>query len=296
MKKVWLLITVLLIYGCGGGGGGGSTEAQPPSDLTGNVVVNIIDGTQKAEVNSALKAEVGMAPRALALPPAARLRLVITNPHIKIDSKAYKKIIDGNMVSTLNLEFPIANGYVFELVTYTQDTVNPPAVTPVVVNRILQYAKDTVDITSSGAVVNLTLQPITATFTISDPVISGDLLNTVSSIPSPTPLQPAWKLFQSTTDILNALHSTSGATTNHATDKALIASTAGQLCVQGEFYINNNLLDTNGTLTILDTDTVTPVPHTAEHNSGWTLNYPNPEFGDAPYCVTLNLIPVVINP
>jgi hypothetical protein len=157
---------------------------------------------------------------------------------------------------------------------------------------MLKHAKaSSVNITTSGATVNLTLAPIVADFDLPNPTYSGETLNLIAQLPQPTPLQTLWNLVLSTSPIVNALHST---TPNHS-ERTPIVLTPGTLYAQGEFYINKSLLDTTGTLAILDsTNTGNSVAHTAESYLDWTFNYPNPEFGDPDVSVPLLLVDVDI--
>lgn len=288
MKKVWLLITVLLLVGCGSSttvsnvsesqpGSGGIIEVGPETP-TGSVVVNISDNGTKTDA---------------AAPAATRVRLVISNSGLRFSgaTTTYKVIVDGAIVPSITgLAFPVANGYVFEVVTYIPQAVQPGG-TPTV-NRMLKYAKaSNVSITRSGGEVNLTLAAIEANFTLPNPTYSGETLNLTAQLQQPTPLQTRWNLVLSASPIINALHST---TPTHS-EKAPIVLTAGTVYAQGEFYINKSLLDATGTLTILDsTNTANSVTHTAENYLDWTFNYPNPEFGDPDVSAPLNLVGVTI--
>jgi len=67
----------------------------------------------------------------------------------------------GNKVT--GLKFPIAKGYVFELVTYAP---RPVGTTTATVNRMLKYSKTSnVAISAADTSVDLDLEAITATFT-----------------------------------------------------------------------------------------------------------------------------------
>jgi hypothetical protein len=77
------------------------------------------------------------------------------------------------------------------------------------------------------------------------------------------------------------LHSPSGLSTTYNSLKAPYVLTPGFLYGQGEFFINSALLDLTGALTIVDPTTLQSVTHSAEKNTSWTFNYPNPDFGDS---------------
>ncbi len=294
MKMVWFLIAMLLLAGCGVGPsstnvfngtgsstGSGGTEVTPGTP-TGNVIVNITSSDEQKDVERTVKAQ----------PAPTKLRLVITNPSLQVNGSAYTVIVDGAMVSSITLAFPVANGYTFQVVTYTPQGVQPGG-SPTV-NRMLKYAIATpVNITPSGATVNLSTTPIVANFTLPNPTYSNQSLVITANIPAPTPLQTTWNLFISTSPIIYALHTTT--LPIHNGIRAPIVSSAGTLYAQGEFFIKNSMLDTAGTLTILDsTNTSNTVAHTAEDYHNWTFNYPNPEFGDPDLSVPLDLVPVTI--
>jgi len=291
MKKIWLLIGMLLLVGCGldsnstnvtngtgaPPGSGGPIEVGPGTP-TGSVVVNITAVDAKATDEKTAEAQ----------PAATRLRLVVTNPGLTVSGSAYKVIVDGSIVSSITLALPVANNYTFQVVTYIQGG------TPQV-NRMLRYAKASpVSITPSGATVNLSTTPIVANFTLPNPTFSGQQLNPTANIPQPTPLQTPWNLFLSTSPITNALHTL---TFPIHSVRAPIVLTAGTLYAQGEFFINTSLLDTTPTGSVLMYDTAgNPVSHTTETFHEWTFNYPNPEagFGDPDLSAPLGLVSVTI--
>lgn len=277
MRKMWVLLLMLLLSACGTGGvdegGYGSSQAiDVPSDgPMGKIDVNIQESIAKTVA---------------AAPVATNLRLVITNPNLKLNSVPFKYIVDGVMPAdnrVTGLKFPVANGYVFELLTYIP---SPVGTTPVTVNRMLKYAKlSNVTVSATDTSVNLNLEPINATFNFpKEKVYSGTLLPPINaSLQKLTPLQTAWKLYIKTdlAQINSALHSTTGFLTSYTSIKAPYVLTPGYLYGQGEFFINNSLLDLTGTLTILDPTTLQSVAHSAERNTSWTFNYPNPDFGDS---------------
>jgi len=298
MKRVWLWIALLLSVVCGCGGSGSTTSVNNgtgtppgsggivevgPGTPTGNVVVNITSIDGKTADDKTAEAQ----------PAATMVRLVISNSALTIGGAAYKVIVDGSIVSSITgLAFPVANGYTFEVVTYTQQTVQPGG-TPTV-NRMLKYAKAAnVNITPSGATVNLSTTPIVANFTLPNPTYSGQILNITANMPQPTPLYSIWNLFLSTSPINNALHTV--ATPIHSGIRTPIVLTPGTLYAQGEFFINANLIDTTPTGSVIRYDTagnLIPPPHATENYHDWTFNYPNPEpaFGDSPLSVPLDLV------
>jgi hypothetical protein len=177
---------MLLLSACGMGGDEGTSagnvrEVQPNS-LMGKVDINIQENIAKSVA---------------AAPAATHMRLVITNPNLKINGIALKYIVDGimpdgNRVS--GLKFPLANGYAFELLTYTPSPVGATAVT---VNRMLKYAKiSNITIGATDTSVNLNLEAIKASFTFpTEKVYSGSVLAPISAnLQKLTPLQSAWKL------------------------------------------------------------------------------------------------------
>ena len=292
MKKLWFLIAMLLLVGCGnssststtvstgtGSGSGGIIEVGPDTPA-GKVVVNI----------TGIEAQTADEKTAEAQPTPTGLRLVITNPSLRIGGSPYKVIVDGAYVSSLTLSFPVANNYTFQVVTYI------PGGTPSV-NRMLKYAKAfPVNITTSGAIVNLVTTPIVASFTLPNPTISGQTLNITANMPQPTPLLTAWNLFLSTSPITTALHTTTAL--NHTAVHTPIVLSAGTLYAQGEFFISTTLLDTTPTGTVPMLDTAgNPVTHTTETFRDWTFNYPNPEAGFDTFDVSapLNLVSATIN-
>lgn len=204
-----------------------------------------------------------------------------------IGTSTYRQIVDGlTTTSITGLSIPVADGYVFEVVTYSPLSG---------INRMLKYAKaPNVNITSSGGTITLTLAAMTASFTLPNPAYSGAALNLSATFSQPTPLQ-SWNLFQQLTAFTSAVHSASGGATDHTGDKALVVTSAGTLHAQGEFYISSSMLDTAGTLTILDSqDTSTVVAHAAERTHDWTVNYPNIDFGDTDISTPLNLVGVTV--
>ncbi len=293
MKKVWLLITVLVLYGLYGCGGGSSdiTETQQPvvqpSGSNGSVVVNITD----SDMTDAIKAA--------AVPTATNVRLVITNNSIRMSdtNAAFKMIVDGAFPSggkVTGLQFPVATGYVFELISYV------PVGTPPTVNRMVKYAKaSNVSISSTATTtVTLSLQPIVATFALPASVYSGATMNvTATFVSQPTPLSQAWNLFlQDTTPFSQVMHSTATSSSVHSIRAPYVSTPGLVLYAQGEFYINNYFLNTTGALNILDsTDTTkTFVPPLSENYHNWTFNYPDPGVPDPSVSTTLTLVPVEI--
>ncbi|HUO75978.1 MAG TPA: hypothetical protein VMU21_00235 [Thermodesulfovibrionales bacterium] len=304
MKRVWLLIAMLLLAGCGSGGGSNVSNSQPggsqpggiievgPSTPTGNVVVNIVEGDAKTSA---------------AIPPDDHVRLVVTNPNLRINGSVYKLIVDGLNPGghITGLKFPVATGYTFELITYAPDHVQPLGTVPI--NRMVQHAKTPVpvNITPDGATVDLTINTITACINdIPTPAYSNAPLGITATFTlQPTPLQPGWNLFLNTSLPLmsHALHSTATPIANHALVKAPIVLTEQTLYAQAEFYINQSLLDTTGLLDILNPITMASpptlaAPHAAENIHDWTFNCPNPDAGDDPsaHSVFLQLVGVSI--
>lgn len=273
MRKIWVLLMMLLLSACGMGGG--NEDSPVPIDVR-------QDSMGKVEITI----QEAIAKTVAAAPAATHLRLVISNPYLKVNGTPFKYILDGAMPAgnkVTGLKFPLASGYVFELLTYTPRPVGATAVT---VNRMLKYAKiSNVTVNATDTSVNLNLEAITATFAFpTEKVYAGSILPTITAnFQKTTPLQLPWKLSVKTdsTQINSALHSTTGLLTSYTTIKAPYVLTPGYLYGQGEFFINSALLDTTGTLTILDPTTLESVTHSAEKNTSWTFNYPNPDFGDS---------------
>lgn len=276
MRKIWVLFVMLLLSACGMGGDESSTGAGNVREVEQNSPMGKVD----------INIQEDIAKTVAAAPAATHMRLVITNPNLKINGITLKYILDGimpdgNKVS--GLKFPLANGYAFELLTYTPSSVGATTVT---VNRMLKYAKiSNVTIGATDTSVNLNLEAIKASFTFpTEKVYSGSLLGTITAtLQKSTPLQSPWKLYVKTdpTQANSALHYTTGFLTSYTSIKAPYVLTPGYLYGQGEFFINSALLDLTGTLTIVDPTTLQNVTHSAEKNTSWTFNYPNPDFGDS---------------
>ncbi|BCS53264.1 hypothetical protein [Geobacter sp. SVR] len=275
MKKIAAWFVMLLLSACGMGGstGTGSTasSASGVPNSTGKVEITIRENTAKSVA---------------AAPAATRVRLVITNPNLNINGAPFKYIIDGTPPAgnkITGLKFPIANGYAFDLITYVPLPVGTTATT---VNRMLKYARvSNVNVSATDTSIDLNLDTITAGFNFpTETVYSGATLDAINAdLQKPTPLQVAWNLFLKTdaTQVSSALHATSGQSAAHISVKVPNVLKVGTLYGQGEFYINSALLDTTGTLTIYEPTTLDSVPHSAEKNTSWTFNYPNPDFGDS---------------
>jgi hypothetical protein len=300
MKKSCIVVALLLLVGCGGGDsssspqvfngtgapplGSGGDSGVPSGTHSAAVAVNITDETLTAADEKS----------AQAAPAATNLRLVITNAGVRFSNgSTYKVILDGNFVSSIQgLSFPVANNYHFQLVTYK------PGGSPTL-NRMLKYAEALVNITPSGAVVNLTVTPIAnglSNFALPATVYSPQSFVINPTIAAASPLTSRWNLFVGTTPTTSttplacpfsvAFHST---TPGHAggvrvplppSSSPLSLPPGATMCAQGEFFIKDSLLDTSGTGFVYDTSNppVLKTPHPpAESFLNWTFNYPNPD-------------------
>ena len=276
---------MLLLAGCGSGGGSNVTQVQPPTTVepggqTGSVVVTIVDGDAKAGAEGDSKTAA-----AYVFPTDGYVRLVVTNPSLIVNGHPYKLIVDGLKPvsgSIDGLEFPVGNGYIFEVITYGPDHVQPGNTVPV--NRLIKYGKNSYNVTTnpSPPALIITINSISACINaIPTPAYSNAPLGiTATSSPLPAPLYPSWKLFLSMSlpSMNNALHSTSGESSNHTADKAPVVLTEGTLYAQAEFYINRPYIDTTGTLAICDSqNTATCATRPPEDIHDWTFNCPNPD-------------------
>ena len=193
MKKLLLFITMLL-SACGGGGEGGGVAVNSAGGV-GSLSVNI------QSVDTAVRTDIVAA--ALAAPLSTYVRVVVSNPNLKYNYQAFKQIRDIPVGSSSTFDaVPASNGYSVEAVSYVQEGG---------LNRLLKYAKNTVNITANVTnSVTLSMTPIQVTLNVPSPltgVIAGAPY-TVSTIftSQPTPLQATWALGVQTSDFVAPIH------------------------------------------------------------------------------------------
>lgn len=102
MKKILVLIVLAFLAACGGGGGSATTEVTNTSP-TGSLSINFADGA---------------AAKAVASLPHGWVRIVITNPSLKLNGAAFKVVQDRQPGEDFSFALPLANNYVVEAVTY----------------------------------------------------------------------------------------------------------------------------------------------------------------------------------
>jgi hypothetical protein len=252
MKKLWVLVAMALLSACGSSDTVSSFTTTSSPQGTGTVTVSFDHSAAKT---------VG-----LAAPAAAFIRVVISNPTLVVNHVSYKALQDAAIPGSMTFTVPAANGYTVEAVSYVKDTT-------LNINRILKYAKSSLNVAvNSTNPVTLALTPITVALNLPPAgVNTGAPYTVTATIPAVSPLQPLWSLIVKTSDFSGPNHLGTTISPDPHNLTAPAAFTPGTLYAQGEFFMKDDLLDTT------------------EVNTGWTFNYPNPAYGDAPVTTPLNV-------
>ena len=244
-------MAMALLSACGSSGTVSSTNTTPSKE-TGTVTVNFDHASAKT---------VGLSP-----PAATFVRVVISNPSVVVNHVSYKALQDSAIPGSMTFTVPAALGYTVEAVSYVKDTT-------LTINRILKYAKSTLNVAANSTnPVTLAMTPITVALNLPPSGVNTGAPYTVSAtIPAVSPLQPNWALIVRTSDFTGPNHLGTTITSDPHNLTAPATFTPGTLYAQGEFFMKDALLDST------------------ELNTNWTFNYPNPDYGDAPVTTPLNV-------
>ena len=199
----------------------------------------------------------------MAAPIPTMARVAVTNP--SVNGISYKQIVDLSIPGSTQLTIPIASGYTFELVTYTSGTPN----------MIEEYAiTQNVQIQAGNNTVTLTLSPIAVGLTVPASLNTNQTYTVLATFPTPTALQPTWRLSVQTTNYTGPLHMAgTGASSPLLTLTAPVNNNQpATLYFQAEFFLKSSLLNTG------------------ESYLNWSFVYPNPAWGD-PAISTPLLVP-----
>jgi len=248
MKKLWLLITMLLLTACGSGGSG--IQATSNSGGTGVLSVQLVD--QSA---GAVSARAGTTASALyTAPPPGWVRVVVTNPNL--NGQPYQQIVDQAFgTGAVQLTIPIGTGFTCEVVTYAKDGA---------LNRMSQYGQSSYTDANSNVsstfpiIINGNTTIVVSLYDISaavspiapagglystDPDNSGANKYSVgATIPTPGPFQPAWSLAVKTSSFITPVHLASTPAITFTNLTAPFSYQQQTLYLEGEFFIKTSLI------------------------------------------------------
>ncbi|MBJ6750665.1 hypothetical protein [Geomonas anaerohicana] len=231
MKKFMLLVVALMLAACGGGGGSSVTDVNSGTP-TGVVSVKFVDGA---------------AAKTTALQTYENVRVVITNPNLRLNGQPFRVVADHpSGGAPFSFALPLANGYVFEALTYNTnaDGFKVPA----------DYAISTgVSITRpDNNSVSLALNPTAAVMSAPGVVTQGAKFSVMANLStmggrSVTPLQNFWYLpTPQRAPYVTFANSTSAfkyGSAHGVTAPIIIGeTTAVKLYYQGVFTVKPNLL------------------------------------------------------
>jgi len=252
MKKLALLLALGLLAACGGGTTASTTQPATFSSDSGQLQMATTSFT-------VADAEAKTQPKTLALGdqadfknPSNQLRIIISNPNIRVNNIAFKNISTYPIpLPPLSYTLPVAPGYKIEAISYRKTTV--PGF-----NRLKRFGSATFEMTKDGsnpAAVTITPTPIDTKigFAQYSTTPLANLTAYATTNPSyknsynisvtgrSAPLGSSWKFVQESADII--LRNTYVGT-NVNTDLLVALTTpqsfsGGTLYALGEFYLDS---------------------------------------------------------
>lgn len=228
MKRCFWLLLMLLLAACGGGSS--STQSGPPSGGTtsgaGTVSLQFVDAKAGALKSARFTPQL-----------PGRVRIVFTN-----NSLNFKKVVDialGTVLGQIGL--PAADDYKVQAIYYANGTPN----------ELISYGttQTLIDVQPDGVTAaTITMNSIAVPLTeITGGVQSGatyDYVEPDARLLTGQGLQTSWSLAYSVTPFSDRLHLAQSATGSHIGLKAPVVATSGSLYFQGEFFIQQELLQT----------------------------------------------------
>lgn len=254
MKKLFVMLScVLMLAACGGGGGGSAANTTNPQvGAQGSITISLTPATKSSAKQLALST----------LPVPTNIRFLVRNA-----TTGFSVLQDVAVLTTTTatIAVPVATGYTVEVISY---------VSGYQFNSLLKYnIASGIDVSANANTsVNVVLQPITPTISIPSTVVVGGPLTVTTNFPSP--LMASYALQVSTSPFTgvapddNIPYTISDISSSNTHDmNAPSEASAGNLYFRGIYQINYPFVSSSDTWA---------------NTNRWILIYPNAYNGDAP--------------
>lgn len=239
MKKLALLLSLALLAACGGSGTN-SNSANVVSQPDGQLQM----ATLNVKVNEPTPKTLALNSNADTVSPTNRLRIVISNPTLRINGVPYKNISTYPVpLPAINYSLPVADGYKIEAFSYRKSSST-------LISWLKRYGYDIFSMTPTGASVSVSPTPIDAKIAFrsysstTGRMTASTNLNKVyyniSTSGKTAPLGSSWNLV--TSDASIPLANSYNGTISYAAFIRLNTPesyTGGTIYALGEFYIDS---------------------------------------------------------